>query len=722
MLTSAILSGVCFGAELYVSPQGNDNNPGTKEKPLLTLEGARDRIRVMPTRPDGGVSVLLRGGIYERATSFSLTKQDSGSANAPITYASVPGEVATLTGGRVLKPEWFTQVTDPSVLGRVIEKNAHTKILQIDLKKHGISDFGEIARHGFNTSEWSDKIPQLELYMDGERMHLARWPNKGAEMVHMSGVKDQGPKKGEPDFTKRGGTFSYRFSRPELWKDEKDIWIDGVLSQDWAWTYNKVASIDTKAKTITLQYGEVYGVMGMAPKEKKPFAELNAQAKKVKKPKAKPRDFFFVDNVFAELDAPGEYYLNRDTGILYVIPPKPLEACKSITVSMLKAPMVEMKDTSHVAFENLILEGGRTSAVACTNGKANRIAFCEIRNFAGNGIAIHGSENQVASCLIHHIGANAIALDGGDFETLTPANNAVENCHLYEWGYRQKVYSSAVGLRGVANRVSHCHMHSAPHSAMQVSGNDHVIEYNEFDNVLRDFHDMGAIYMNLGEKPLFRGQQIRRNFFHHIGLAGGVNGVYPDNGTMGVLVEENVFYKFGPGEFSYTRAIGGNGFAYVVVRNNMFIDCEIVYDQSFYLNTWGRKAHLPRFEKKWKELFAGYDLATMPHGKKYPEILRFFKEDHVFPEGNLFERNLVYNPALKCAHDGAFITRGGPRTHIKDSDNWIAEKDPGFVNLEKMDFRLKEDAELLKQIKGFKPIPFKEIGLRGPVGPQDAKK
>jgi hypothetical protein len=202
---------------------------------------------------------------------------------------------------------------------------------------------------------------------------------------------------------------------------------------------------------------------------------------------------------------------------------------------------------------------------------------------------------------------------------------------------------------------------------------------------------MGVIYMNQGGQPFCRGQQIRRNFFHHIGPAGGVNGVYPDTGTMGVLVEENVFYKFGPGAFSYTRAIGGNGFAHVIVRNNMFIDCEIVYDQSFFLNTWARKTFLPQLEQKWKEVFAKYDVAAMPHGKRYPELLRFAKENHVFPEGNLFEGNLVYNPAVDRVHEGAFMTRGGPLTHIKADNNWIADKNPGFVNLQKMDFRLRGD-------------------------------
>ena len=34
-----------FGQKIYLSPAGNDSNPGSADKPLATLTAARDRAR-----------------------------------------------------------------------------------------------------------------------------------------------------------------------------------------------------------------------------------------------------------------------------------------------------------------------------------------------------------------------------------------------------------------------------------------------------------------------------------------------------------------------------------------------------------------------------------------------------------------------------------------------------------------------------------------------------
>ena len=81
------LATVAGGTEIYVSLEGNDRNPGTKDEPLRTLEGARDSIRAMRKKdglPAGGVTVFLRGGVYPRTTTFELAKEDSGTATSPI--------------------------------------------------------------------------------------------------------------------------------------------------------------------------------------------------------------------------------------------------------------------------------------------------------------------------------------------------------------------------------------------------------------------------------------------------------------------------------------------------------------------------------------------------------------------------------------------------------------------------------------------------------------
>lgn len=93
------------GAVLYVANNGSDSNPGTLEAPFLTLEKARDTVRQLKQAgglPDGGITVYLRGGIYNRTESFLLEEQDSGTADKPVTYRAYPGESVRLDGGRQL--------------------------------------------------------------------------------------------------------------------------------------------------------------------------------------------------------------------------------------------------------------------------------------------------------------------------------------------------------------------------------------------------------------------------------------------------------------------------------------------------------------------------------------------------------------------------------------------------------------------------------------------
>ena len=90
---------------LYVSPAGDDGNPGTLEQPYLTLERARDEIRTMKRTaplPDGGVTVFLRGGRYFREETFVLRPEDSGENSAPIVYAAYPGEKPVVMGARIV--------------------------------------------------------------------------------------------------------------------------------------------------------------------------------------------------------------------------------------------------------------------------------------------------------------------------------------------------------------------------------------------------------------------------------------------------------------------------------------------------------------------------------------------------------------------------------------------------------------------------------------------
>ncbi len=90
----------------YVAPAGDDNNPGTLERPFRTLERARDEIRSLKRTgklPGGGVTVFLREGRHFRDETFTLRPEDSGEESAPIVYAAYPGEKAVVMGGKLVE-------------------------------------------------------------------------------------------------------------------------------------------------------------------------------------------------------------------------------------------------------------------------------------------------------------------------------------------------------------------------------------------------------------------------------------------------------------------------------------------------------------------------------------------------------------------------------------------------------------------------------------------
>ena len=113
---------------LCIATDGNDTNPGTEEKPFGTLERARDeirRIRAAGRLPVGGLTVELRGGVYELARPIELTGQDSGTDNAPIIYGARRGEVVRIVGGRTVTG--WQPVTDSAILKR-LEPAAQGKV------------------------------------------------------------------------------------------------------------------------------------------------------------------------------------------------------------------------------------------------------------------------------------------------------------------------------------------------------------------------------------------------------------------------------------------------------------------------------------------------------------------------------------------------------------------------------------------------------------------
>ena len=642
---------------LFVGPGGNDAWSGQAATagaagtgPFATLARARNEIRTLKQAgplPAGGVVVEVAAGVYELAQTLELAAADSGTAAAPIVYRAAAGAEVRLVGGRQVTN--FVPVTDAAVLAR-LDESARGKVFQADLQALDITNFGEVAADG----------QRLEVFFQDKPMTLARWPNEGfVRIVDLVG--------GSP-LTSHGipgdkiGKFIYDGERPSRWLGEPDAWLHGYWFWDWSDQRQQIESIDPEKHTIAL---------------KPPYHGYGYRK----------NQWYYALNLLAELDAPGEWYLDRTGGVLYFWPPAPLEQGR--TVVSLLPELVSCKDTSYVTLRGMILEATRGTAVAIAGGNGMRVVGCVIRNTGTSAVSATGTDHGVIGCDIYETGGAGITLSGGDRQTLTPARNFAENNHVHHYARWSRVYKPGISLYGVGNRASHNLIDNAPHMAMGFGGNDHLIEFNEIHSVCYESNDAGAIYT--GRDWSMCGTVIRNNYLHHLnGFEGrGCVGVYLDDQFGGTLVSGNLFYKV-------TRAAMIGGGRDCTIENNIFVDCvpaTHVDSRGLGWAAGGRED----LETKLK----AFAYQTPPWSERYPQLVNLLNDEPMAPKGNLIARNVCVGGRW-----GDFDAKAKPLVTFQDN---LLDQDPRFVDAERQNFALREDSPAWKL--GFKALPITEMGL-----------
>ncbi len=662
-----ILTGAAPALEpirFYVGVDGDDDWSGTlpesaegkNDGPFATLERARDAVREFKRAsgiPAAGFEVVLKQGRYILDKPFELTAQDSGTEISPVCYRAAEGHEVKLVGGKDVTD--FKPVTNSQALKQLDEKAAEN-VVQADLKALGITDYG------------GPTGTMLEVFFNDKPMILARWPDEGfdriADIVVDDGHKIHG-RKGS-----KVGKFVYEGNRPERWVDEKDPWVHGYWFWDWADERQAIEDIDTEKSVITL--AQPYHSYGY-----------------------RKGQWYYAYNILAELDRPGEWYIDRETGILYFWPPSPIESARTV-VSVLPQ-LITMRGVCDVTLRGLTLETARCTPVTIENGVRVHLTGCTIRNAGGWAVRVSGgSDCTVAGCDIYGTGHGGIALRGGDRGTLSPAHHLAENNHIHHYSRVKRMYQPAVTLHGVGNRAAHNLIHSAPHMAMGFGGNDHVIEFNEIHDVCYESNDAGAIYT--GRNWTMRGNVIRYNYLHHItGFEGrGCVGVYLDDMFSSATIYGNLFYKV-------TRAAFIGGGRNCTVENNIFVDCDPALHVDARALGWAHY-HADEWlkEAKDKGTISGIQYKKPPYSHRFPELVNIIENEPKAPKGNLIARNIFHGGKWDGIHAAA-------RPYLELKNNLI-DQDPRFVDPENLDFRLKPDSPAFDI--GFRPIPIDRIGLR----------
>jgi Right handed beta helix region len=647
------MTGAALAVQIVVAPSGSDvTGDGTEAKPFAGLERARDAARVA-LHAGQPVQVVLHAGTYVLKNALELGPEDSGTAAAPAVWSAAPGEAVRLCGGPLISG--WKPVTDPAIRAR-LDPVVRDRVLQIDLKTQGITDYGDISG-GFAKQGTTG----LELFVDDVPMQISRYPNHGFIKI----AKVLGP----TPFNVRGhkgtkeGIFRVDDPRVARWAQENDPRAMGYWCWDWADEREKIASIDPQKLVITLS-PPWHG-----------FGYTKGQ-------------YFCGFNLLCEIDEPGEWYLDRKSGILYLLPPgdvAPRRAMVSVVPNL-----VTINKAAHVVLQNLIFEGCREKAITITDSEDCRVEDCTIRNLGSWAVWVTGGKAcAVERCSICGTGDGGVWLQGGDRATLTPANHLVENCDIHDYARWDRTYQPGVHLDGVGLRAAHNEIHNAPHQAISFMGNDHVIEFNDIHDVCQETNDAGAIYA--WNDWAGRGHRISNNYIHDVmGYKNkGANGIYLDDNYSAALIFGNVFKNV-------KRAIHLGGGRNHRVVNNLFVDCT----HTLHIDARGLGWRAYGFDEL-KQKLQLWPYQKPPWSERYPELVHILDEEPMAPRGVVVSNNIFVScngdeiePKAKPYLTMKQNVLDAPSSVLVAPVNGIPQIDPANPLFHDVDFQQIPDAQI----------------------------
>jgi len=461
---------VCTGHEFHVAEGGDDQNPGTSEQPFATLVRARDAVRKAKQDAEQPTTVIIHDGIYYMPETLAFGPEDSGTEHAPIVYQAQEGARPVISGG-----------------------------IRLDLKWQPVKD-------GIAKAKLPDGVTGDQLFVNGQRQHMARYPNFDPAASYFNGFSADcfGPERaarwGDPT-----GGFFHAMHRSH-WGDMHFIITgkdeDGIVVYGGGWQNNR--------------------------------------------PSAPHREHRFVENLFEELDAPGEWYLNANTGELFFFHVKGVDLGTARIELVARRHLIEFRGTEdnpahHIEFHGLtfthtartfmdnrepllrsdwtIYRGG---AVVFTGAEDCTIADCDFLSVGGNTVFVNRYNRRITirGCNITDSGANGVCFVGDPgavrsprfqyserhtFEEIDkepgpktndyPADCLVEDCLIRRTGRFEKQTAPIQISMSARITVRHCSIYDVPRAGINVSEGTwggHVIEYCDVFDTVKETGDHGS--------------------------------------------------------------------------------------------------------------------------------------------------------------------------------------------------------------------------------------
>ena len=683
-------------ADFYVSTTGNDENDGTKEAPFRTVEKAVEAVRNTDKTDKNGITVCIEGGEY-RVSALEFSKEDSGTKDCPITYCSYNGEVV-LNGGKKLEPEIFSVVTDGEVLIRLSDE-AKKNVLCTDLTKLGlgVDDWGKlypVGLYGTQANYDGDTVGPVpcNLYFNGNPLITARYPNEGFLKTVEIIREGQGQESSTSNHAKMEGWENLRNPETTIFTvdDEtadrifsyatiNNVWLWTALIYEWADTTVPLKSFDYANKTLEPAYVSKYGAV--------------------------PGSSYYIFNVLEELDAPGEWYLDRDSGMLYIYPPDNMDNAE-IIISLSTEDLITITDAEYLIFDGLSVKGTRGNGVIINSNNVT-VKNCIFSELSGTGVKIDGYKNTVADCEFAHIGATAVDVKGGDRETLKAGENRVENCLIHDFSEVSITAGQGVNIGGVGNICAHNEFYNSPQQAIWYSGNNNIVEYNYIHDAVLLSNDSSAIYT--GRRWDETGNIVRYNAIYNIGGDDFTpHGIYLDDGASGQTVYGNIIINCNGNAFLIGGGRNNN------IYNNIMVNC----DNAFLYDSRSRDAVLDAsfwFEHSREGLDMHQNLLASPWQTETWKNEYPYMADWSLDYSDTENPDFIANPSDSKVSGNIIVNYKDDLGTIEESvykfSDISANEIFRFSDMKKL-FADAENGnyEIKKAIPGFENIPYNKIG------------
>lgn len=353
ILSSASVTETASAATRFtVSPSGSDTNPGSEKKPFATLRQAQDAVRAHRKRGKTPITVVIREGTYYLDKALVLTDADSGSASAPVTYKG-EGKVV-ISGGVKLTLAW------------------------------------EAHKDGILMAKTPQGLSFDQLFVNGQRRHMARYPNFDANASPYNGAA--------------GDAFAP--SRAATWANPAGGYIHAMHKAHWGGYHYRITG-KKENNEVTYEGGwQNNRQMGMHAKHR------------------------FVENIFEELDAPGEWFHDEATQTLYYLPDTDVDVKTALFEVVRLRHLVELQGTQEKPVTHVTLEGLTFRHTARTFMDTKEpLLRSDWTIYRGGTVLINGAEDcAIADCEFDQVGGNAV------FVNMYNRRITVRGCHIHGSG------------------------------------------------------------------------------------------------------------------------------------------------------------------------------------------------------------------------------------------------------------------------------------------------